>query len=107
MPRFTIRKLLAATAVVALGCLALLKSSDMVAAAMMGAVALMLMAGIVLAIYRLGDARAFWIGFAVFGWSYLFLCYGPVYTEDDSPFGSTRIVTGRLAGALYARMHKD
>jgi hypothetical protein len=97
--------LLAATALVALGCLALLKSTPLLAAAMMGAVALTLVAAVVLTLYRSGDRRAFWAGFAIFGWSYLLICYGPVFTENYSPFGSGRMVTARLATALYDRIH--
>jgi len=96
MPRFSIRQLLIATALVAVGCLAILNATPIVASAMMGAVALLLVAAIVLSIYRTGDKRAFWIGFAIFGWSYLLLCYGPIFTENNSPFGWTRLVTGRL-----------
>ena len=105
MPRFSIRHLLIATAVIAVGCFALLNASPIVAAAMTGAVALLLVATVVLSIYRTGDKRAFWIGFAIFGWSYLLLCYGPIFTETNSPFGWTRLITGRLATALYNRIH--
>ena len=27
--------------------------------------------------YRGGGSQAFWLGFAVFGWSYILACYGP------------------------------
>jgi len=63
------------------------------------------MAAVILSIYRSGDKRAFWLGFAVFGWSYLLLCYGPIFAENSSPFGWTRLITGRLATALYDRIH--
>jgi hypothetical protein len=105
MPRFTIRQLLAATALVAFGCLALLKSSSFLAAAMLGAVALALIAAVLLAIYRVGDRRAFWLGFAIFGWSYLLLCYGSIFKDNNSPIGWSRLVTGQLAMALYDRIH--
>jgi hypothetical protein len=105
MPRFSIRQLLVATALVAFGCLALLKSSSFLAAAMMGTVALVLVAAAVLAIYRAGDLRAFWLGFAIFGWSYLLLCYGSIFNENNSPIGWRRIITGQLATALYDRIY--
>ena len=105
MPRFSIGHLLAATALVALGRLALLKSSALLAAALMGAVVLVLIAAVVLAIYRTAETRAFWIGFAVFGWGYLLLCYGPLFTANGSPFESTRSATGQLAALLYDRIH--
>jgi hypothetical protein len=107
MPRFSIRHLLTATALVALGCLALLKSSALLAAAMMASIALSLVAAIILAIYRTGDARAFWLGFSVVGWIYLLLCYGPLFPENNSPFGSTRSATGQLATLLYDRIHSS
>jgi len=48
-------------------------------------VALALIAAVVLAIYRSGDRRAFWLGFAIFGWSYLLLCYGSIFNQNNSP----------------------
>jgi hypothetical protein len=104
MPRFSIRQLLAATALVGLGCLALVKSSALVAAATTGAVALILVAAVVLAIYRSESSRAFWTGFAIFGWSYLVLSYGPIFSENSGPFGG-RMVTARLSTALFNSMH--
>jgi hypothetical protein len=106
VPRFSIRQLLTATALVALGCLALLKSSTLLASGMLGGVALSLVAAIVLAIYRSADSRAFWVGFAIFGWSYLLFCYGPIFTNNNGPFG-WRFVTARLATALYDRIHES
>jgi len=105
MLRFSIRQLLAATAVVAFGCFALVKASPIVAASTTGIVALILVAAAFLAIYRAGDKRAFWLGFATFGWTYLLLCYGPIFTENNSPFGLTRLITAQLATALYDRIH--
>jgi len=105
MPRFSIRQLLAATAIVAVGCLALVKPSALLAAVTMGVVALALLAAVILSIYRSGDKGAFWLGFTIFGWSYLLLCYGPIFTENNSPFGWNRLITARLATALYDRIH--
>jgi hypothetical protein len=51
--------------------------------------------------YRLGNRRAFWLGFSVFGWAYLLASYGPFV-------GSTmraRLLTTTLIDRLYARMN--
>ena len=103
MPRFSILHLLALTALAAVGCVALLNSSSLGAAGLIGLVALILAASVLLAVFRDRERRAYWVGFAFSGWLYLILCFGPIFTE--SPFGRSRIITGRLATALYDRIY--
>jgi hypothetical protein len=103
MPRFSILHLLAVTALAAVGCVALLNSSSIGAASLNGFVVLILAASVLLAVFRDRERRAYWVGFAFSGWLYLILCFGPIFYE--SPFGRSRIITGRLATALYDRIY--
>jgi hypothetical protein len=105
MPRFSIRHLLIATAVVAIGCFALMKSSSLWASLLMGVVVLTLAAAVLLAIFRDSERRAYWIGFAFVGWLYVVLCFGNIFAENRSPFGWTRIITAQAATALYDRIY--
>lgn len=50
-------------------------------------------------VYRDGPRRAFWIGFAVFGWGYMIAVYGPVL---DRHIGVRLVTTKALA---YAQLH--
>jgi hypothetical protein len=103
MPRFSIRQLLFATALVAAGIVALLNATATIAATAIAIVLVLLGAAVLLAIYRDGQARAFWIGFAFFGWLYMALCFLPFF-GSDVPFGWSRMITGTAAGALHNRL---
>lgn len=96
-PRFSIRQLLAFTALVAVACIALLNPS-VCAASLLGLVTLILAATVLLAIFRKEEQRAYWIGFACFGWLYLLICFGTVF---DGPLGRSRLITGQIATALH------
>jgi len=96
-PRFSIRHLLAFTALVAVACIALLNPAVW-AASLLGLVTLILAASVLLAIFRKDEQRAFCIGFACFGWLYLILCFGTVF---EGPFGPSRLITGKIAIALH------
>jgi hypothetical protein len=103
MPRFSIWQLLVATAFIAAGCFALLNASAWVASALFCGVALLLSAAILFAIYRDGERRAYWIGFAVLGWAYLFLCFGGFLSATSLSWHGN--LTALLAGALYDRAY--
>jgi hypothetical protein len=68
------------------------------AASLLGLVTLILAASVLLAIFRKDEQRAYWIGFACFGWLYLLLCFGTVF---DGPLGPSRLITGKIATALH------
>jgi hypothetical protein len=71
--RISLSTVLAIVAVVALG-LAGMVSASRLATAAMGTVTLaLLLAAILAAWLRAGSDRAFWVGFALFGWTYLVL----------------------------------
>jgi hypothetical protein len=103
MPRFSIRQLLLATAVAAAGVFALLNATATIAATAIGVLLAVLIAVVLLAIYREAERRAFWVGFAVVGWSYFVFCFVPIF-GSDVPLGWSRLVTGTAAGALHNRL---
>ena len=79
MPRFqfSLRALLGATAFVAVACSTLLYASGTIASVVFTVTVIVLLAAIVAALFRQGTARAFWVGFAIFGWSYVWLVQWP------------------------------
>jgi hypothetical protein len=77
--RFSIANLLTAIAIIAVG-LAALNSPSRLTVGLVTIVTLgVLLAAVVGAIYRTGEARAFWLGSAVFGWSYFLIAFSPAF----------------------------
>lgn len=76
-PRFTLRALLGLVLFVAVGCASLLRATPVVASIACGATLLLLLAAIPLCVYRTGERRAFWLGFALFGLGYYVIACGP------------------------------
>jgi hypothetical protein len=103
MPRFSIRQLLVATALVAVGIVALRSATSTIAEIAVGLVLATLAAAVLLAIYRDGQRRAFWVGFSMIGWLYLLLCFAPIF-GSDVPLGWSRIITGKAAAALHSQL---
>jgi hypothetical protein len=68
----------------------------------------MLLAAVVLARYRRGASRAFWFGFAVFGWGMFILGANPWGNEfDDDRFGvnvNNNLLTSRLIQVTVGRI---
>ena len=75
--RFTIASLLIIVLLVAFGFAALRESNDLWESGVFTLTLGVLLISILLAIHRTESRRAFWIGFAVFGWSYLGLTLVP------------------------------
>lgn len=92
--RFSLKQLLLATAFVALGCVALRSANATWVAAMFGLALLILVASLLLATYRDGRSRAFWVGFALFGWIHLLF---PMATGLQP----TQVITTRISHRLY------
>ena len=105
MPRFSIRQLLITTAVAAVGCFALLNASQIWAATLLSGVGVILAASILLAVFRDGERRAYWIGFATFGWLYLLLCFGGIFRDVASPFGWRENLAAQLTGVVYDQLY--
>jgi energy-coupling factor transporter transmembrane protein EcfT len=103
--RFSLRQLFVWMAVIALGCVALRNASGAWVAAMLGLAQLALATAILLVIFRRGAERAYWIGFATFGWLYLLLVLVnwsfASNTNSASLFGPHHLATTRLSDACY------
>lgn len=89
--------------------LAALRSATEAWAALVLAVTLGLLGFAILgAIYRRDDGRAWWAGFALFGWGYLLLAFGPWVPGELSPRPGSRLllttVYQRLRMANQARL---
>ena len=78
--QFSLRSLLVATVLIALGCAALLNATPVCASLVLSATLGVLVVAILGSIYRTGRTRAFWLGMAIVGWAYLWLARQP----DDS-----------------------
>ena len=76
-PRFTIRSLLASVVFLAVGLAALRGASAAWDSSVLGLTLVVLLASVLLAVHRTGAARAYWLGFALFGWTYLVLAEIP------------------------------
>jgi len=107
--RFSIRQLLLGTTLVAVACVALRSASPAWVAALLGLMLLVLTAAVPLAIFRQGAQRAFWFGFALFGWLYiLLLAYSwglDPNTSHSNPFRPYSLVTAQLSSSGYMRMY--
>jgi hypothetical protein len=75
--RASIATLLVVVGLLAIGFAALRVSSRLWACACVSTDLLALVIAIGASIYRRGSRRAFWVGFALFGWTYLILALGP------------------------------
>src|SRR5262245_31027461 len=60
----------------------------------------LLTASILLVLNRRGVARAFWQGFAIFGWGYLVLTMAPWFVDQVQP----RLPTSQLLSLLWNRL---
>ncbi len=92
--RFTLRQLLAMAALIALALPALINASLWWATAWFTGALVMLAVSLLGILYRGRRRRAFWVGFALFGWGYMILLYGPFL---GSHFGPRLATTKALA----------
>ena len=109
LPRFTIRSLLGVVLFVALAAASLRAADDAWDGCLFGLTSLWLLTAVLLAVHRADRRRAFWLGFALFGWTYLVATLIPpigsrllttkglVLIESKLPGRQTNWVTGVLA----------
>jgi hypothetical protein len=77
-PRVTILGLMVVVALVATSLVALRSTLEIWAGAYFSLTVVLLCTAIPGMTFRRSIRRAFWAGFASFGWTYLVLCFGPV-----------------------------
>lgn len=86
-PQFSLWWLLGLTTFAAIGCLALANASGTWAMSLHSAMLGLLLVAILSAAFRDGPVRAFWVGFAVWGWIYLAMAFGSLRSSlSDGPF---------------------
>ena len=93
-PRFTIAGILGSVVLVAIGLAALRSATDTWDGGVFGVILTVLMISILLVIHRKQGRRAYWLGFALFGWAYLVMSLVP-------PIGA-RLPTTKLLARLDA-----
>lgn len=102
---FNLRQLFLWTAVIAVGCVALRSASSTWIGVMFGVTFLALATALLLVVFRQGVQRAYWIGFATFGWLYIALLLVSwsvdPNTPSDNPFQPANLATRQVSSACY------
>lgn len=101
--RFSIARLMGIVLVVAVGLGGLVRPSPTRAGAIFLMTCGILGLALVGAIYRRGKQRAWWVGFCVFGWGYLFLAM----TFGRGGFNAPSLLTSQILSALRPRLGHD
>lgn len=96
--RFSLAKLLGAVVLVALGLAALVNATDFWVRVSVTLAVLVLLSAIARALYSSDNRRAFWSGFAIFGWGYFVLGF---VVPDSVP-----LVTQSLLDHLYPNVRR-
>ncbi len=106
--RFSIASLLLVVLFAAIGFAALRESSDLWESGVFSLTLAALLVPILLAVHRSESRRAFWLGFAVFGWAYLALSLVP---SIESRLLTTKVLTyldskvpGRSSGVFMIQL---
>lgn len=100
-PRFSIAGLMGLVLVVAVGVAALRSGSEDWAGIVLTLTLGILGVALLGMIFRQGSRRAFWSGFALFGWGYLTLTMAPWFNGEVGP----RLATTRGLDLLFTRLH--
>ena len=100
--RFSFAGMMGIVVLIAFGCGALRSASDLWASAALTLAVAVLFAGILGVLFRRLDARAFWSGFALFGWGYAVLVFGPWLNTNIGP----QLVTTKLLGYVHEKLQQ-
>jgi hypothetical protein len=98
---FSLRWLFGVVAFLAISCGLLIYASPFLSKLTATLAAVALLAAIPAAIYHAGDRRAFWAGFSLFGFAYLWLVCGTWQSHDGSTALRKRLVTTDLLTRCY------
>jgi hypothetical protein len=100
-PRVSIAGLMAVVLFCGIGIAAIRSASPLWAGVVMLATLGVMASAILGAIFRRGERRASWVGFALFGWGYLTLAFAPWFSTEVKPM----LATSTGIDALHARLH--
>jgi hypothetical protein len=100
-PRVSIAGLMVVVLISALGVAALKAATPLWASIVLTTTLALLGLAILGAMFRSGDRRAFWAGFAVFGWGYLTLAFGPWFATEIEPKLATSLAIARMHEKLH------
>ena len=110
LPSYTIRSLLGVVLFVAIAVAALRASTDAWDSGTLGLDLLILLTAVLLAVHRTDRRRAYWLGFALFGWAYLVASLIPpigsrLPTTKGLTFIDSKIPGRQRAWATAAGIH--
>lgn len=109
--RFSLKQLLIWMALFGVACVALRSANTTWVSSLLGLTLLILGASLLFALYRDGQSRAYWIGFAMLGWLYVIvLLYGWSLDLNSpgswgNPLRPDELVTSRLTHKCYAWLY--
>jgi hypothetical protein len=95
--RLSLSESLAAVALIACGLMCLKFASSPAAGVLPFTVVGLLTLALLAIVYRRGERRAFWVGFALFGWAYTALSSGPWFGANVRP----DLLTSKLIAMSY------
>jgi hypothetical protein len=100
--QFSIAALFGVTVFVALACTALLNASEWWGSATCTLTLVVLLVAVLLSVFRRGPSRAFWVGFAIFGWAYVLLIFWPA--PDPLSTCQRHLLTTKLSNWAYFKL---
>ena len=103
--RFSLASLMSSVLLIAVACAALRYASELWASVAFTLTVGLLFGATLCVVFRGGDARAFCLGFALFGWGYLFIAFGPWFRGKSSP-QPPDLLTSKLLAYAHPELSK-
>ena len=98
LPRFTIRSLLGVVLFASVALASLRASTDAWDSGVLGLTLLTLLTAVLLAVHRTDRRRAYWSGFALFGWAYLIVSLSPPIESRLPTTGGLAFIDSKIPG---------